>query len=84
MKRLNNVAVGNAHGIGDTIIIFALEGQNKTALQVVVPLQGTQDIRATDTVGVAHGYVVYAFQAKETDAFNPLYFSHLNWQNKLR
>ena len=77
MKRLNNLAVGNAHGIGSTII-FALEGQNKSALQVVVPLQGTEDIRATNTVGVAHGYVVYALQAKETEAFNPLCFSRLD------
>jgi hypothetical protein len=71
VKRRNNLAVGNAHGIDGTIIIFALKGQNKSALQVVAPLQGSEDIRATNTVGVAHGYVVYAFQAKETIVFKP-------------
>ena len=40
-------------------------------MQVVVPLQGTEDIRAADTVGDAHGYVVYALQAKESVAFKP-------------
>ncbi len=44
-------------------------GQHKSALQVVVPLQGTEDIRAADTVGVAHGYIVYALRAKESVAF---------------
>ncbi len=36
-----------------------------------MPLQGTEDIRAADTVGDAHGYIVYALRAKESVAFKP-------------